>query len=89
MARHRQSWRDVGFAGMTGGDGTALVLISHQDLDRGEVLGVLRRRWPDLVMKSLEQEAPTVAMTAEDATDLGRHRRGVEALRIVILPQHD
>jgi hypothetical protein len=30
MARHRQPWRDVGFAGMTGGDGTALVLVTHE-----------------------------------------------------------
>ena len=28
-------------------------------------------------------------MTAEDAADLGRRRRGVEPLRIVIMPQHD
>jgi hypothetical protein len=27
-------------------------------------------------------------MTAEDAADLGRCRRGVEPLRIVIMPQH-
>ena len=29
-----------------------------------------------------------MAMTADDAADLGR-RRGVEPLRIVIMPQHD
>jgi hypothetical protein len=70
---------------MTGGDRT--VLVSHED--RCEVLRVLRRRWPDVVAKSLEQEKPTVAMTAEDAADLGRHRHGVEPLRLVIMPQQD
>jgi hypothetical protein len=89
MARHRQPWRDVGFAGMTGGDGTALVLVTHEGVDRREVQDVLRRQWPDVVVKSLEQEQPVVAMLPGDAADLGRHRRGVEALRIVILPQHD
>jgi hypothetical protein len=87
--RSRRSWRDVGFAGMTGGDGTALVLVTHEGVDRREVQDVLRRQWPDVVVKSLEQEQPVVAMLPGDAADLGRHRRGVEALRIVILPQHD
>ncbi len=89
MARHRRRWRGVGFAGMAGGDGAALVLVSHAGVDRGEVLDVLRRRWPDAAVKSLEREQPAVAMTAEGAADLGRCRRGAEPLRIIILPQHD
>jgi hypothetical protein len=39
-------------------------------------------------VKGLEQEEPDVAMTADDAADLGRCRRGVEPLRIVVMPQH-
>ena len=74
---------------MAGGDGTALVLIAHEGVDRCEVLNVLIRRWPEVVVKALEQERPAVAMTAEAAADLGRCRRGVEPLRIVIMPQHD
>ncbi len=89
MARRRRLWREVGFAGMAGGDRRALVLVSHDGVDRREVLDVLRRRWPDVVVKGLEQEVPTVAMMAEDAADLGRCRRGVEPLRIVIMPQWD
>jgi hypothetical protein len=68
--------------------GTALVMVTH-GVDRSEVMDVLRRRWPDLVLKSLEQEEPAVAMTAEDAADLGRCRRSVEPLGIVTMPQHD
>ncbi len=89
MARRSRQWREVSFAGMTGGNHTALVLVSHQDIDRREVQDVLRHRWPDLVMKSLGREEPAVAMTAEDAAALGRCRRGVEPLRVVIVPQHD
>ncbi len=89
MARHRRSWRDVSVAGMAGGDHTALVMITHEGIDQHEVETVLRRRWPEVVVKGLEQEVPTWAMTAEDAADLGRCRRGVEPLRIVVMPQHD
>jgi hypothetical protein len=74
---------------MAGGDGTALVVISYGDTDRGEVLDALCRRWPDVVLKNLDQEIPTSAMAAKDAAELGRSRRGVEPLRIVIMPQHD
>jgi len=88
-ARCRTQWRDVCFAGMAGGDRKALVLISHDGVDRQDVLEALRRRWPDAVVKSVEQEAPMRAMMAEDAADLARRRRGVEPLRIVVLPQRD
>jgi hypothetical protein len=56
---------------------------------RREVQDVLRRLWPEVVVKGLGQVVPTWAMAPEDAADLAPHRRGVEPLRIVILPQHD
>ena len=89
MARRRRRWRGVCLAGLACGDGAALVLITHDDVNRSEVLDALRGRWPDAAVKTLEQEAPTVAMSAEDAADLGRCRRGVEPLRIIVLPQRD
>jgi hypothetical protein len=89
VARSRRSWRDVGFAGIGGGDHTAMVLVSHQGVDRHEVEDVLRRRWTDVLVKEPEQEAPAVAMLAGDAADLGRCRRGIEPLRVVIMPQQD
>jgi hypothetical protein len=64
-----------------------MVMISHQGIDRREVLDVLRRRWPDVVVKSLEHEEPVWTMTANDAAELGSRRRGVEPLRVVIMPQ--
>ena len=74
---------------MAGGDGTALMLVAHDGVDRHEVEDALRRRWPDAVVKELEQEEPTVAMLPSDAADLGRCRRGIEPLRVVIMPQQD
>jgi hypothetical protein len=74
---------------MAGGDHTALVMISHEEIERCEVVDIVRQRWPDIMVKSLEREEPTVAMSPADAADLGRCRRGVEPLRIVIMPQHD
>ena len=62
-------------------------MISHQDIDRREVLEMLRRRWPDVLIKGLEREELAWTMTPDEAAELGSHRRGVEPLRIVVLPQ--
>jgi hypothetical protein len=70
-----------------GGDHKALVLIAHQGVDRREVLDVLSRRWPDVVVKEPEQEEPTWLMTAYDAVELGSRRRGAEPLRVLVMPQ--
>ena len=51
-------------------------------------MDVPHRRWPDAIVKSLEREEPIVAMSPGDAADLGRCRRGIEPLRIVVMPQH-
>ena len=72
---------------MIGGDGIAMIMISHAGVDRGALQGVLRQRWPHMPLKDLEHEAPVWAMTAEDAAELGSRRRGVEPLRIMVMPQ--
>jgi hypothetical protein len=59
-------------------------MISHQGVDRREVLNVLRRRWPDVVVKEFEHEEPTWAIAAVDAADLGKRRRGVEPMPIIV-----
>ena len=86
-ARRFKRWRMVSFAGMIGGDHRALVIISHDGVDRRELLDVLRRRWPSVILKVLENEEPTWEMTPDDAADLGNRRRGVEPLRILVMPQ--
>jgi hypothetical protein len=88
VARRGNRWRDVCFAGMADGDGTALVMITHEGIDRRELQDVLHRRWPNAVVKSLVQEEPAVTMSSGDTADLGQCRRGVEPLRIVVMPQH-
>jgi hypothetical protein len=88
-ARRNEHWRTVCFAGLAGGDRRALVLIEHEGVHWHEVLDVLRRRWPEVIMKDLEHEIPTSVMTSDDAADLARCRRGVEPMRIVVLPQRD
>jgi hypothetical protein len=40
---------------------------------------VLNRRWPDAVLKHLEQKEPAWMMTAQDAAELGTRRRGVDS----------
>ena len=87
VARHRNAWRDVRFAGIIGGDRRAMVMVSHEGIDRCEVQDVLRRRWPDVLIKKLGQEEPTWEMLPADAAELGRCRRGIEPLRVVVMPQ--
>jgi hypothetical protein len=86
-ARRSRQWRTVSFAGMIGGDHKALILITHQGVDRRAVADVLRSRWPSVMLKDLEQEEPTWVMTANDAAELGRRRRAAEPLRITVMPQ--
>jgi hypothetical protein len=86
-ARRFRRWRTVSIAGLVGGDHRALLLISHEGVERREVIDVLRRRWPDVALKDPENEEPVWAMTPDDAADLGSRRRGVEPLRILVMPQ--
>jgi hypothetical protein len=60
---------------MAGGDGTTLVMITHQKIDQREVEDVLRRRWPDVVPKDLAQEEPAVAMSPSDDSVVGGWNR--------------
>ncbi len=86
-ARRFKRWRTVSFVGMIGGDHRALVMISHENVERRELHDVLWRRWPEMTLNSLEHEEPMWEMSAQDAADLGRRRRGVEPLRILVMPQ--
>jgi len=74
---------------MVGGDCKAFILVEHEGVERNEVLTVLKRRWPGVVLKNLTAESPTATMMVNDAADLARFRRGVEPLRVVVLPQRE
>jgi hypothetical protein len=86
-ARRWPSWRDVAVAGMAAGGGRALLLVRHVRIDRQEVAEVLGARWPDSIVGDVGAVEPHWDFAAEDATELARVRRGVEPLRMVILPQ--
>jgi len=62
-------------------------MISHECVDRRELRDALRPRWPDMVLKDLGDEEPRWEMTADNAADLGMRRRGVEGLRVLVMPQ--
>jgi hypothetical protein len=84
MARRRNRWRGGLLRWHRRRRRHGVDADHHEGIDRHEVEAVLRRRWPNAVVKELEQEAPTVAMLPGDAANLGQCRRGVEPLRIVI-----
>lgn len=73
-------------AGLVDGD-RMLLLAQHLGVDRVEAWATLRRRWPDVVLSSPGDIAPSSAMTVGDAAALACRRRGIEPIRIVILPQ--
>jgi heme exporter protein D len=85
-ARNEFHWRGVAVAGFAGADG-ALVLIQHPGITRARVGAVLLRRWPDATLHDVADLAPKSWMSVADAADLARRRRGVEGLRIVVMPQ--
>lgn len=87
--RRRATWRSVALAGMATGDGTAFVLVSHPGPARSEVAAVLRKRWPEVAVVDADALEPSWAMPTEDAAELARIRRGVEPLRVVVLPQRE
>jgi hypothetical protein len=86
-ARHRASWRGVAFAGMATGEGVVFMLVSHPGIARLEVADILRKRWPAAVLQDVGATEPSWSMSTEDAAELARIRRGVEPLRLVVLPQ--
>jgi hypothetical protein len=86
-ARRRNRWRGVAVAGIASGDGTALLLIRHAAITRAEVADVMRRRWPGTFIGDAGSLSPSWQFGVEDAAELGRARRGVEPIRLIVLAQ--
>jgi hypothetical protein len=86
-ARKHARWRGVALAGMAFGDGTALLLIRHSAVALAEVADVVVGRWPDAILREGTSASPCWSLAPEDAIGLARARRGVEPLRVVVLPQ--
>lgn len=83
---HRYRWRSVALAGLMD-QGRLLILIQHVGISRDEVWSVLERRWPEIGLIDPDDANPSALMSAEDAGSLARCRRGIEPLRVIIMPQ--
>jgi len=88
-ARLRIGLRSVAIAGMAGSDGRGSLLIRHPGVSTTEVAEAITRRWPDAILLESASASPLWEMCVADAAALARAKRGVEPLRIVILPQRD
>jgi hypothetical protein len=63
------------------------MLVTQESVDRPDVQDALRPRWPDITLKYLGNEEPVWELSADNATDPGRRRRGAEPFRVVVMPQ--
>jgi hypothetical protein len=72
---------------MVGADGTAMVLVRHPHIPRAEVAEILGRRWPEAIIGEVAAVLPNSEFTVEDAVEFARLRRGIEPLRVIVLPQ--
>ncbi len=86
-ARRSRRWRGVVLAGMATGAGVALVLVGHAGVGRAEVVRALSRRWPGVAVGDPAAALPSWIMSADDAAELARARRGAEPLRVVVAAQ--
>ena len=86
-ARRSRRWRGVVMAGIATITGVALVLVGHAGVGRAEVGDMLRRRWPGAAIGDADEALPSWIMSAEDAAELARARRGAEPLRVVVAAQ--
>ena len=69
-------------------DGERMLLrVRHPGINRAALWSVLERRWPTVVLVDPGAIEPATAMTVADAAALARRHRGLEPVRIVILPQ--
>ena len=85
-ARHDPRWGAVVLAGFAS-EGLALVLISHASIDRANLWWTLSGRWPMTVVTDVGDAESSSSMHVDEAAALARYHRGIEPLRIVILPQ--
>jgi hypothetical protein len=71
---------------MAFGQDAVLVMIRHAGFEEGEVADALRRKRPGLSVSN-SGAMPTSALPLKDAVELALVRRGIEPLRVAILPQ--
>ena len=67
--------------------GRMLLRVQHPGIARAALWSVLERRWSTVVLTDPGATEPASAMTVGNAAALARRRRGLEPVRIVVLPQ--
>ncbi len=86
-ARQSHRWRLVAMAGMVFDDRTMLLVARHAGINRREIAQAFQSRWPDASVGKIGTMPASWEFDLDDAVELARVRRGVEPLRIVVLPQ--
>lgn len=76
----------VTIAGLVDGNRT-LLLVQHPGISRASLWSVLERRWPNVMLCYPGYIAPSSVMTVQDAAALACRRRGIDPIRIVVMPQ--
>ena len=89
MARRSGRWRGVCLSGLVTSHGTAMVVFDRGTVDRAEFVKAVQRRWAGATVTDLTDQAPSSEMTLRDAIELAALRRGIEPLRLLVLPQRD
>ena len=64
-----------------------ILLVQHRGIFREALWDVLETRFPEAIITTPGVIEPSSAMSVEVAAALARRRRGIEPMRIVILPQ--
>lgn len=88
-ARADRRWAGLAIAGMVDSTGSALLLVRHPDLSQAAVARAIARRWPGARCCAPDpaMALPDFDFCPEAAATLACARRGVEPLRVVIMPR--
>jgi len=80
-------WRSVAFAGLVSANNRALIMVSHKDITRRELHALLEQHLGPVSLSDLGEATPSTMFPASVASSIAHARRGVEPLRVIILPQ--
>lgn len=91
-ARDKAARRDarlahVAFAGMVCGDASALVLAQHPSIAQRRIVEMVCGGGQGSMVGTADLLSPTWAMSPEHVVQLAMARRGIEPLRVVVMPQ--
>jgi hypothetical protein len=85
--RRDSHWSQVAVAGIASGTGSALLLVQHPRVTRRKIADAICTRWGGSVLACAQPIYPTWVMPPKQVVELALARRGIEPLRIVVMPQ--